>query len=329
MSAVNSEKDICIFLEDELKKLANSTPYELKEEDIRLLAKISGGVFVAARIAVDFVAFGKSPDSQLQKLHNAGHISGLDVVYQLVLDTIAQESSVWDILQPIATVVLSFTPLSRQALTDLLHIETERLNDLLHALRAVIHVREGDEIYPIHASLRDFLTDPDRCTDPRIFVHPTHHHSMISRACFDRMTSLLQKPDLRNICRDGKKLLPGDLTYACRYWARHLAESNLDQSLVDRLHDFASTRLLYWIERLSLIGDLDLGISGLGIVIKILVVGPRLHGCEYKAKYPTSSAPTKYQSRLPSCYRMPIGSWSISKTCFQYLRCTPILLHYS
>jgi len=78
------------------------------------------------------------------------------------------------------------------------------------------------------------------------------------------MESLLQKPDLRSICQDGKKLLTGDLTYACQYWARHLAESNLNQSLVDRLHDFASDRLLYWIEGLSLINDLDLGISGWG-----------------------------------------------------------------
>lgn len=335
LSAINPddrEKDICIFLKDELRKLANSTPYwqkEPEEKDIRLLAKISGGVFVAARIAVDFVAFGKSPDSQLRKLHKAGHISGLDVVYELVLDTIAKESSAWDILQPIiGTVVLSFTPLSRQALTDLLHIGTERLNDLLVALRAVIHVREGDAIYPIHASLRDFLTDPDRCTDSRVFVHPTHHHNMISHACFDRMTSLLQKPDLRDIRRNGMKLLPGDLTYACQYWARHLAESNLDQSLVDRLQDFASDRLLYWIERLCFIDDLDLGISGLGIVIKVLV-GPHLHGCERKAQYSTSSPPTEYRMRLSRCYLMPIGSWSISKTYSQYLQRTPILLHYS
>jgi len=32
---------------------------------------------------------------------------------------------------------------------------------------------------------------------------------------------------------------------------------------------------------------------------------------------------------LPCCYRMPVGSWSISKTCFRYLRRTPTLLHYS
>ena len=189
MSTVNPEKDIRIFLEDELQKLATSTPYEMKEKDIRLLAKISGGVFVAARIAVDFVASGKSPDSQLQKLHNAGRMSGLDVIYRLVLDPIAQASSVWDILQAIATIVLSFTPLSRLALTNLLHIKTERLDNLLYSLRAVIHVREGDAIYPIHASLRDFLTDPDRCT---IVGHHLGHPGFLATRVF--RDQILAKP---------------------------------------------------------------------------------------------------------------------------------------
>jgi len=48
--------------------------------------------------------------------------------------------------------------------------------------------------------------------------------------------------------------------------------------LIDLLHDFACDRLLYWIEGLSLIGDIDMGISGLGIVIKVLVVWPHLIG---------------------------------------------------
>ena len=271
MAAVNPddrEKDVCIFLKDELQKLANSTTYVLEEKDIQLLAKISGGVFVAARIVVDFITFGKSSDSQLRKLRSAGYVSGLDVVYRLVLETIAQESSM-----AIGTVVLSFTPLSKQALSDLLHIGSERLDHLLYALRAIIHVREGDAIYPIHSSLRDFLTDRNRCTDPRILVDPTQHHSMISRACFDCMASLLQKPDLRDLYQYTEEVLPGNLTYACQYWARHLAESNLNQSLVDGLRDFSAARLLYWVECLSLIDDLDLGISGLDIVIKVLVVG--------------------------------------------------------
>jgi hypothetical protein len=311
LSTVNPadrEKDIHVFLEHELRKLAPSAPdgrKELKEEDIQLLAKISGGIFVAARIAVDFIAFGKSPNSQLEKLHAVGHLSGLDVVYQLVLDTAAQEESMRDVLQPIiGTLVLSFTPLSRQALANLRHMRIGHLNHLLDALRAVIHVREGEEIYPIHASLRDFLIDRDRCTDSRLFIHPTLHHTMISRACFHCMKSLLQKPDLRDICRDGKKLLPGGLTYACQYWARHLAESTFNQPLVDLLHDFASDRLLYWIEGLSLIDDLDLGLSGLGIVIKVLV-GPHLHGCEGEARYHPPALPRSTRSGYCAAIRCP------------------------
>ena len=274
MSTINPddrERDIRIFLRDELQKLAKLTSYELREADIRLLAKISGGVFVAARIAIDFVASGESPDSQLQRLQNAGPISGLDVVYRLVIDSMAQEPDI------LGVVVLSFAPLSRQALIDLLDIGAERLDQLLAALRAVIHVREGDAVYPIHASLRDFLTDRKRCTNLRILVEPSRHHSIISCACLDFMARFLTKPELDDTCRDGKNLLP----YACRYWARHLADSDLDGSLVDRLQGFASIRLLYWVECLSLLDDLELGINGLGILNEVLV-GLCLHDCEHK-----------------------------------------------
>jgi hypothetical protein len=95
-------------------------------------------VFIAARIAVDFIAFGESPTSQVQKLRDASHISGLDVVYRLVLDPVARNSSVWDIFQPILGTA-------------------DRFEDLLNLLRAVIHVREGDEIFPIHESLPETI----------------------------------------------------------------------------------------------------------------------------------------------------------------------------
>ena len=162
-------------------------------------------------------------------------------------------------------------------MVDLLHIETEPLDLLLATLRAVIHVREGDAIYPINASLRDFLTDSTRCTDSRVFVDPSRYHSMISRGCLDFVARHLKKPDLRDVCQDGKDLFP----YACRYWARHLADPSLGESLVDRLHDFTSTRLLYWVECLSLLDGLDLGINGLNVPIKVLV-SLRWHGCEQK-----------------------------------------------
>ena len=99
---------------------------------------------------------------------------------------------------------------------------------------------------------------------------------MVSRACFDCMTSLLQEPDNFKVGQYRTKSLPDALSYACRYWGRHLADSNLDQFLVDRLDGFASLQLLYWVEHLCHIGSLDLGISSLDILLKVLVVGPRL-----------------------------------------------------
>ena len=86
----------------------------------------------------------------------------------------------------------------------------------------------------------------------------------------------------------------------------YLAESNFDHPLVDLFHDFASDRLLYWIEGLSLLDDIDLGISGLGIVIKVLMVCPRLYGCEGKVNTHPPAFPRGTRSGYCAAIRCPL-----------------------
>jgi len=50
------------------------------------------------------------------------------------------------------------------------------------------------------------------------------------------------------------------LAYACRYWADHLSlvalPKNLTENCVRMVDEVVRTRLLYWIEALSLLGDI-------------------------------------------------------------------------
>jgi hypothetical protein len=76
--------------------------------------------------------------------------------------------------------------------------------------------------------------------------------------------------------------LPGDFTYACRYWTEHVVSSKLNQPLVDLLHKFTSDHLLDWIELLIRIDALELGTSGLSSASKALSVSFRVPFCEVK-----------------------------------------------
>ena len=151
------------------------------------------------------------------------------------------------------------------------------------------------------------------------------------------MISHLQSPDVLGIWnytnknKDAQKrvkLLLGNLTYACRYWAQHVALCELDPLLVDLLCRFFYNNLLCWIECLSVIGGLDRGISSLPGAIKILSVCCFVFYYMGEINFQTSSLPTTYQSQLSSCYLMHILLWCISMISFWSLQCTSIL-HYS
>ena len=183
----------------------------------------------------------------------------------------------------VGAVVLVFNPLSVTGLSDLLgvsHVSTTLRS--LHSLLA-IPTSEPDPtpIHVLHKSFPDFLTDPGRCTNQQFFVEPSIHHREILLLCLKIMKARLK----RNICQlDDHVLLSevkdldarrtahiGDaLRYACQFWASHLVET------IDSVHDvkelesgissFFENCLLFWIEVLSLTGNLGIGVYAMNKV---------------------------------------------------------------
>jgi len=57
--------------------------------------------------------------------------------------------------------------------------------------------------------------------------------------------------------------LSGALRYSCRYWAKHLSLARSTENILRDLEKFGGKLILYWIEALSLAGDLDSAIPSL------------------------------------------------------------------
>lgn len=175
-----------------------------------------------------------------------------------------------------------FYPLSRKTLSELLETcgTPSRISNTLRSLHSLLLVpaSEVDPIRVFHKSFPDFLTNPGRCKDKRFFVDPSLHHVDIFFSCLNLMQERLK----RNICKlDGCPVLSevkdlptrreacigSALEYACRFWTKHLMEIPGDCPLADRIlrtiDQFFTTQLLFWIEVLSLTGNLSLGIYAL------------------------------------------------------------------
>ena len=116
------------------------------------------------------------------------------------------------------------------------------------------------------------------CGDKRFFVEPAVHHTEILLSCLDLMKKRLRK----NICElDDYTILSevkdlsvlqkdhiGDaLGYACCFWTKHLLGIASGTSHVEEVQGaidgFFTTCLPFWIEVLSLMGNLKIGVYAL------------------------------------------------------------------
>jgi hypothetical protein len=310
------DNDIKLFFQTQLASLAkNRSDCDLIDEwpsssDVEVLCKKAAGFFIYASTVVKFVASGYDPPPErltlitsLPRTTIGEGKSGVDQLYikvleQAIHDTYADNSQLYSRFRSVVgTVLLLFNPLSVNGLSGLLKKShpPSGVPSIIRSLHSVLLVPANieDPIQIFHKSFPDFLTDPQRCEDERFFINPSVHHLEIMLLCFDLMKERLK----RNICGqdefvplDKVKDLPtcqkthiGDaLEYACKFWSRHLVEIPSSSQDVEEVHKainkFFTTHLLYWIEVLSLMGNLDAGVHAINDVHKwYTVVSCALH----------------------------------------------------
>jgi NACHT domain len=293
------QHDIQAFVQHELRRIAdlclprqerNSWP---KEDEVNDLVRISAGLFIAAATAIRFInpiRGSRDPRPRLRMiLDSARTISvnqvnpfkELDMVYTQVLEHALCKEQALDphILEHfrtiLGTIVLAYGRLTANELEGLLQLEG-KVRSALAELHSVILVREEDSpVHAFHLSFHDYLTNGSRCGNPNFFIDTSAHHGEIARLCLERMKRSLK----RDICeiRDPTRMndeigdlsnrtgeyLPGDLQYACRYWAMHLSQCSSIGFLFNLLRNFVFGSVLHWLEVLSLIGKLGDGLKSL------------------------------------------------------------------
>jgi hypothetical protein len=299
VTPADNNKDVRIFTERKLKQLTVSRP-ALRHAgwpappDIDFLVELSQGLFIASATSLRFLDSPRhSPKVRLETLRTMRQVRGLDGMYQQCVESAfaeletAEEKELFKVV--LGTVILLFAPVSIHSLASLMQRDMEAdLMPILSTLRSVIHVPDesnpqNPSVQIYHLSFHDFLVDPERCIDLRFYVGFAEHHSILAQFCLERMIALLCKPDMCGLKKHSKKntdpdvrekvrSMDGDLVYACRYWAGHLSKAMLNGTLLKLLQTFILERLLYWVEVLCLIGNLDGGVNALRMATTSLLV---------------------------------------------------------
>jgi hypothetical protein len=270
-----SSDDIRTFLEVQFREIAaqytRSLPPSWPGYDIiMVLATKAAGLFIWAKTVVKFVSLG-DPEEQLHKLLEGNGAVGLSSLYSWILNTSFPNPTgefIRSFRSVLGGIILVKSPLATSSVEHLLSIRGPTLEYICNGLQPVM---DSQDILRInHQSFVDFLIDQNQC--PQIFrIERKVASRNLTLACLQTMrrdlrfnicdlkSSYLLNSDVPELDSRIKRFIPPALSYSCRFWASHLAETAFDIEILESLQYFMSRQFLFWLEVLSFLKQMNLG----------------------------------------------------------------------
>jgi hypothetical protein len=246
------------------------------------LTRLSEGLWIWASTAVKFIESDNYPPRQLKHLlPTSSHIqqpAGIGKLYATAL----RQSANWsnpaeseECRAILGAVVVARLQPSEALLDRLLKVEGQ-VGRLLKRLGCVLEVEPNGLIQVLHTSFTDYLCDGEACGSLPWFVDPASHHHSLAMSCFTIMRVGLHF----NICgleslyernsevKDMAKRIEGsismDLRYAVNYWADHFSSAMFTINILKSMNEFMHAKFLYWVEVMSLLGNMPSAHYSLG-----------------------------------------------------------------
>ena len=246
------EDDVARYLRETIPKIPTYTVFVQKYPDeLENLVRRAGGVFIYARIAINFLdMYDDHPDEQFDLLLSSlgTGVKPLDALYLQVLKSAfpptdsRRHERLREFLAAIVLLKRMFTP---DVVALLCHgLTKDDVVSMVDRLRSVLLVGADGVVRPIHATLCEFLLDKTRCTDPLYYVNRRKGHAQLAAACFDAfsfetMTDCLKVDPIQN----DTSAISLYVHYAFQHWIEHLQDAEFREELLTRLHALNSYRM--------------------------------------------------------------------------------------
>ena len=295
--------DISLFLEYNLRIIREEWTLGAGwpgEQALKQLVVNAGGLFIWAATACRFIRDGRDFAERrlFLMLQSGASVTAperhLNEIYTTVLkssispslDNFERQDILVRFRKVLGSMVILFSPLSARSISRLLYVAEEWINRTLNHLHAILDIPE-DQTRPLrlhHPSFRDFLLDKDRCSDPKFWVDEKKAHETLAEGCIRIMSAFLKQ----DICEQDapgvfvadiessriEQYLPPEVQYACLYWIQHLQKSGVQLSDNDYVHRFLKEHFLHWLEALSWMQKVSVGIYTITSLESIALVSP-------------------------------------------------------
>ncbi|KAI5122684.1 hypothetical protein M0805_009737 [Coniferiporia weirii] len=284
----NVEGDILQYT----RSCAEKYKIKLLENQITDLASKASGLFIWTFTAFRYIDGEIDQQDAISKLlgqNSAGsQESELDSIYTLVLkDASTKSNRNAQIVKAVLSAIICTAknrPLPEGALFEFLVAIQDGLSQIvvkntIDRLQAVLYRDESRNgaIRVCHPSFLDFMNTKLHSCD--YWTEPDSMDSIMGERCLQIMssqlkfnicgleTSYLPNDKIQDLHNKITRCIPQHLQYSCLYWMNHLASSSLsssDEKLKKQLENlFFHSRSLFWLECLSIMGQVKSGIDTL------------------------------------------------------------------
>ncbi|KAF8578326.1 WD40 repeat-like protein [Ramaria rubella] len=290
ITAESNMKDTWLYLQNMLaniqKKKAFSPEWPTRAQVDALHAQ-SAGLFIWCSTAMKFIDHSPYPKERLNTLlvdvQKCSAEAALDNLYQIALEESGLGNDTTDFQTIFGTIICAKEPLLPKTIDKLLGFDPSHpCLSTIEYFGCVVSSEAKEPVCLLHPSFADYLCDPNRCKNKNWFINTTFHHHVLAERCFRVMesgengdgnsglhfnicglvTSYQYNNDVNNLDAHVREAIYPSLSYSCRFWANHLhTTSKIDSDheiLWQYLKDFFNSRLLYWVEALSLLNQVSI-----------------------------------------------------------------------
>ncbi|KAL4966042.1 ATP-binding protein, partial [Aspergillus stella-maris] len=282
------KRDISLYLREEFtqikikrqKLLPSDWPGEERIESLAVMARFN-------------------PQKRLQQFFTESSGSRIDKTYRPILNQLLVEDEddtmqlIEEFQRIIGVIVLLATPLSLNALSQLLYVPAADIENSLDAFHSVLDI-PSDPLQPVrtlHLSFHDYLLDNRTKTNTvtsKFWVNRSEKHGLLVEHCLNLMDNMLEK----NICKlpsrgtmreeiDAASIarhIPEALQYACRYWVYHVTQNQPPGQSLKGVLPFLKKHFLHWLEVMSILG----AVLEAANMIKVLIHLSKLDNTKYR-----------------------------------------------
>ena len=277
-NAEEVSRAVDVYIDDKLSRLESLEDNSLRNQVRDILRRKANGTFLWVSLVVQELEGPESWDP-LQVVEEAP--LGLHQLYDRMLNQIQRlkERNLEICLLLLSIACVAYRPLylaeigTLCGLSGQVSILARNVRIIVAMCGSFLTVRD-DQVYFIHQSAKDYLSDKMR--DP-VFPFPSQrriHHNMFSQSL--KLMSSALKRDMYGLVAPG---FPVDrvpvsvrdplttIRYSCIYWVDHLYDLNsnstshgIDSQDKGAIENFIRTKYLYWLEALSLCRSMSEGV---------------------------------------------------------------------